>query len=49
MNIATFLRTAFEDLLIIPFRNFYMRQIIDILELYFTIVKIGHVTEKTSQ
>ena len=35
-----------EDLLIIPFRNFYLMIDIDILGLYFITVKLGQVTEK---
>ena len=52
VNIARFLWTAFfiEDLLNIPFRNFYL--MIDnwyFIELHFTIVKLGHLTERTLQ
>ena len=38
-----------EDLSIIPFRNFIWWYIIDISGLYFTAVKLGHVTERTSR
>ena len=38
-----------EDLFIIPFRNFYVMIDIEALESYFSTVKLGHVTERTSE
>ena len=51
VNIAKFLRTAFllKTCSLYIFEIFIWWYIIDILELYFTIVKLGQVTERTSQ
>ena len=51
LNIAKFLRTAFllKTCWLYIFEIFIWWYIIDILELYFTIVKLGQVTERTSQ